>query len=270
MTIDHEPQLLHDARCTSWKTDNPELCDCRDQQGHTPRTGWADGPLCPFDLETTGPEPLDARIVTATAIRIRPGHDNHVVNWLSDVDGEDIPEGASAVHGISTEHAHTHGRPLAEAVDELRTMLELEWSAGVPVVGHNVAYDLTVLARECERFAMRAFTIAGPVIDSIVLDRGVDKWRRGKRTLTATCQVYGIVLSEEDAHTSDADALASARIAWKIAKRYPDEVGNLALDELMEWQRLAHRDWANGLGQYLRRQGKVDDVSREWPLRSAS
>jgi DNA polymerase-3 subunit epsilon len=270
-TID-EPRLEHHGQCVSWKTNNVEDCDCRDDQGHTPRPpagSWADGRLMAFDLETTGKDPLEARIVTATAIDIKPKRKPVVSNWLSDVDGEEIPEEAAAIHGISTEKARAEGRPLREVVEQVRAALEWAWQHGVPVVGHNVSYDLTVMAAECRRLGMPEFKVTGYVIDSIVLDRGADKWRKGKRTLTAACEVYGIQLSAEDAHNSDADALASARVAWKIAKKYP-ELGSMRLDDLQTWQRDAHRTWAEGFGAYLVRQGKVDDVQREWPLRTGA
>lgn len=272
MTADAvEPRLDHDARCPVWRgADVLTGCTCRDDQGKTPRPSWADGPMCGWDLETSGPDPLTARIVTATTVRIRPGIDKHVTNWLSDVDGVEIPEGAAAVHGITTEKARAEGRPWAEVVEEVRLALELEWAAGIPVVGHNVSYDLTVLAAECGRADMAfPFRVTGPVIDTIVLDRGADRYRKGKRTLTAAAQVYGIELSEEDAHASDADALAACRIAWKIARRYPD-IGQMPLDELQSWQAEKHRTWAEGFGAYLRKQGKDDDVSRDWPMRGAS
>lgn len=257
--IDHAPS------CPRWRHERAETCGCR-----TATTSWADGPLCAFDLETTGPDPETARIVTATVIRIRPGQPIAVTNWLTDVGGEEIPAEAAEIHGITTEHARAHGRPLAEAVDEIRVAIDLEWSAGIPVVGHNVSYDLTVLARECDRVGMATpFTVTGPVIDTIVLDRGVDRYRRGKRTLTAACEVYGIELSEEDTHSSSADALAAARVAWKIAKAYP-EIGGMSLRDLYIWQKAQYREWADNFGAYLTRQGKTDDVSRDWPMRSAS
>lgn len=274
---DGTPVLEHDARCPEIAEPmiepDPRRCTCRDQQGRTPSDGvvasWADGPLCAFDLETTGPDPLEARIVTATVVRIRPGRDKVVTDWLSDVDGEEIPAGAAAVHGVTTERAHAEGRPHREVLGEIVTALALEWATGVPVIGHNVSYDFTVVAQECLRSGLDPFQVAGPVIDTIVLDRGVDKYRKGKRTLTASAQVYGVALSEEDAHSSAADALASARIAWKIARRYPD-VGSMPLHELQGWQADKHRTWADGFGAYLTKQGKTDDVSREWPLRGAS
>lgn len=269
MTADAEPRLDHDARCPIWNgADVHTGCTCRDQDGHMPR-GWADGPLCAFDLETTAADPLEARIVTATVVRIRPGQDKVVTDWLSDVDGVEIPDGAAAVHGVTTERARAEGRPHREVLGEIVTALALEWAAGIPVIGHNVSYDFTVVAQECLRAGLDPFTVAGPVVDTIVLDRGVDRYRKGKRTLTAAAQVYGIELSEEDAHSSAADALASARIAWKIARRYPD-VGSMPLHELQGWQADKHRTWADSFGAYLTKQGKTDDVSREWPMRGAS
>lgn len=263
-----EPQLQHDARCTTWKSNDPSLCDCRDEQGKTPAS-WADGPLAPFDLESTGKDPLTARIVTATVIRIRPGSTPEVTNWLSDVDGEDIPEEAAAVHGVSTEHARANGRPQKEVVQEVRAALDVAWSLDIPVVGMNLAYDLTLMAAECDRLGLSPFTVTGPVVDSLVMDRGVDRFRRGSRKLIDMCAHYGVPLSEEDAHSADADALAAARVAFKIARKYP-EIGAMPLRELHAWQQVEHKRWADNFGSYLVKQGKPDDVSRDWPLRVTS
>lgn len=263
------PQLEHDARCAIWNSsDVDDVCTCRDEMGHAPDRSWADGPLLAFDLETTAPDPLEARVVTATVIQIVPRKAPLATNWLADP-GVDIPDEAAQIHGITTEHARAHGRPVAEVVDQVCGALQFAWSNGVPVVGHNVSYDLTVLATESARYALEEFAVTGPVLDTIVLDRGVDRYRKGKRTLTATCAVYGVTLTDGDAHSSDADALASARIAWKIAKRYP-EIGAMALADLQDWQRDRHRAWADNFGAYLTKQGKRDDVSRDWPVRGAS
>jgi DNA polymerase III subunit epsilon len=271
MTLFDEPALQHDGRCTFWTSSNPEDCDCRDAQGKTPREplSWIDGPLCPFDLESTGKDPRTARVVTATVVRVRPGHDTKVTNWLTDVGGEEIPDEAAGVHKITTEHAREHGRPIAEVIQEVRAQLELAWSLNIPVAGANLSYDLTLMAAECERLGLPPFKVTGPVVDCLVIDRGVDRYRRGSRKLIDLCKHYGIALSEEDAHASDADAIAAARVVWKIAKRYP-EIGRMALADLMDWQRNAHRAWAENFGAYLARQGKPDDVERSWPMRGTA
>lgn len=262
----------HDLRCPEFTSPgfepDPSRCTCRDAQGHTPPESWADGPLCAFDLETTGKDPLTAHVVTATLIRIQPGSTPAPLNWLADP-GVDIPDEAAAIHGITTEHARQHGAPLAEVVDQVCHTLVQEWQLGRPVIGHNVSYDLTVLASECARLDLQPFTVTGPVVDTIVLDRGVDKYRRGSRKLIDTARHYGIRLTEAEAHGSEADALAAARIAYKIARRYPI-VGTMPLAALQKWQADRHRQWADGFGAYLVREGKTDDVCREWPLRSTT
>lgn len=265
MTTTDQPALDHDARCVTWASNDPTLCDCRDDTGHTPES-WADGRLLAFDTETTGKDPLTARLVTACVIDIRPRKKPIVTTWLTDVDGEDIPTEATAVHGITTEHAHTHGTPIRDVVDQVAGALQFAFSCDVPVIGHNISYDLTVTAAESRRLALPEFTVTGPVIDTLVLDRGLDRRRRGKRTLTAACEHYNITLGD-DAHSADADALAAARLAWKLAKRYP-LIGTMPLRALQQWQRNAHREWADGFATYLRKQGKPDDIERDWPIRT--
>lgn len=66
--------------------------------------GWLGGDMAGFDLETTGVDVETARIVTA--------HLNGV-DWTVAVD-EDIPEAATAIHGITTDYARKHGSPLTE------------------------------------------------------------------------------------------------------------------------------------------------------------
>lgn len=267
-----DPVTEHDARCPEITepqlAPDPDRCTCRDQDGKTPRRpgpSWADGPMCGFDLETTAADPFEARIVTASIVRVRPGVGATTLNWLSDVDGQEIPAEAANVHGISTEKARAEGRPHADVVAEIGQTLALEWAAGIPVVIFNASYDLTVQAEEHKRLGI-PFAVGGPVIDPLVLDRGLDRFRKGKRTLGVACSHYGVDLSEADAHSSDADSLAACRVAWKIARRYP-VVGEMSLDALMKWQAEKHRAWANGFGAYLRKNGKTDDVSRAWPMR---
>ena len=82
----------------------------------------------------------------------------------------------------------------------------------------NAAYDFTVLANECARYGLQTPT-ATPVIDPFILDKQMDRYRRGKRTLVALCELYGVRL--EAAHTSAADALATIGVADALARRYP-------------------------------------------------
>jgi DNA polymerase-3 subunit epsilon len=271
MTTIDTPRLDHHGQCTSWKTNQAEDCDCRDEQGKSPRPPltWADGPWVAFDTETTGVDVDNDRIVTATAIVHRPGKKLLVRSWLIDP-GVEIPEGAAAIHGITTEHARGHGRPAADGVAEIAAVLQESWSNGSPLIGYNVGFDLSILAAELHRHHRFALRMPGPVVDPLVIDRKVDKYRRGSRKLVDVCRHYGIKLTDEDAHSADADALAAARLAWKIARAYPEQIGSAALTDLHTLQIGWHREWADGFGAYLTRQGKPDDVQRDWPMRGAS
>lgn len=234
---------------------------------------WTDGTLVSFDIESTGVDTETARIVTASVIVIRPGEKPHVGSWLLDP-GVEIPAGATEIHGITTEHARTHGQRADTAIVDITTTLAMQADQGVPIIVYNAPYDLTLLDRECRRYGLATLTdsrmTTGPlrVVDPLVLDRALDKWRRGKRTLTATSAHYGVPISEADAHGSTADALCAARVAWKIGRRWPAQCEDL--DALQVKQAAWHREWATHFAEYLRGQGKpADDVSVEWPLRAA-
>jgi DNA polymerase-3 subunit epsilon len=221
--------------------------------------------MCVFDLETTAADPEEARIVTACVALIGGGMDTTVHEWLVDP-GVDIPAEATAVHGITTDRAREDGMSPVDAVREIAEELCRAWSAGVPVVAFNAAYDLTVLDRECRRHDVSCgFPVAGPVIDPYVIDREVDKYRRGKRTLTAMCEHYRVTLG--DAHNAAADAVAAGRVAWAIAQRYP-QVAGMSLAELHEAQVGWHRERQTDFAAYLRRTGKpTDGVCTAWPQR---
>jgi len=237
------------------------------------RRSWTDGPMVSWDTETTGSDPETARIVTTATVAIRPGAPVAPTEWLVDP-GVEIPAEATAVHGITTEHARAHGAKAEAAVAALVAHLLAEAMQGVPLVIYNAKYDLTVLDRECRRYGLETLTdecwshgVDLFVIDPFVIDRAVDKYRRGKRTLAATAAHYGIELSETEAHTASGDCLAAARIAGKIGRAY-SEVGTLSLGQLQKFQARAHAEWAENFERYLRTKKNEPDavISRDWPI----
>lgn len=102
---------------------------------------WHREPLVGFDLETTGTEPLEARIVTAAVVGLagRDGEPVRQRTWLADP-GIRIPAQASAIHGISSERAAADGRPAREVADEIAETLVGYWRQGVPIVAYNAAF----------------------------------------------------------------------------------------------------------------------------------
>lgn len=233
---------------------------------------WALGPMCAWDTETTGVDTEIARIVTSAVVTIRPGEPKQVVEWLINP-GVQIPDAAAAVHGVTTERAREVGLPAAGAVAAICEALMAALIEGAPLVIFNAAYDLTLLDRECRRYDLPTLheqaAEAGAeifVVDPFVLDRKVDKWRKGKRTLSAVAEHYNVPLSEEEAHTAYGDCLATARVAYKLASTYPN-VASMELPALHEFQKESHFEWAEGFEEYLRRSKPDAVVDRSWPLR---
>lgn len=225
---------------------------------------WHGEPLVGFDLETTGTEPLEARIVTAAVVEVRGGEVISERTWLADP-GISIPAQASAVHGISNERAVAEGRPAAEVAGEIGQVLAGHWARGVPVVAYNASFDLTLLAAELRRHGLPQLGPVGPVIDPYTIDRAVDRYRRGKRTLEAVCGEYGVVL--DTAHDALADALAAVRVATAIAGRH-GVVAALTTAELHERQIAWYAEWAEDFQRFLRKKGNADAVvEADWPLR---
>jgi DNA polymerase-3 subunit epsilon len=262
---------------------------------------WHLGPLCAFDSETTGVDVENDRIVSAAAIRMHEGRLNPST-WLSDADGLDIPAETTAIHGISTEHARAHGKPAKQVVAEIVTVLAGAVEEGLPIVGHNVAFDLSLLDREARRhLGQDLYTALGGqpyVIDTMVLDRLVAPSRRrvsedqGPYQLRTTAETYGLGWSEEAAHGAEYDALMAGRIAWHqghiahlaprdrpqwVRRLHPgrfDKLRDLSLTELHERQILWARLDAEGYQKWLRDPAKSKEkhdanavIDGTWPLR---
>ncbi len=227
---------------------------------------WYAGPLASLDLETTGRGPASDRILAVALYRQEPDRaPEPVVDTLVDPGPEvEIPEAAAAVHGITRERLEQEGAPpLAETLAEVHAALCELAAEGVGVVIYNAPFDWPFLAAELARLDPPHALPACRLIDPLVLDRLVDRYRKGKRTLEAACEIYGVELT--DAHEAGADALASLGVARAIGRRYP-EVGELSLDELQTVQVEAHRTWRDGFNAYLRRIGADRaPVTGTWP-----
>ncbi|MBQ1118465.1 exonuclease domain-containing protein [Streptomyces sp. C3-3] len=223
---------------------------------------WHLGRMAGFDIESTGIDPETSRIVTACIVQVGGQQPTTTANWLTDVDGEEIPAGAAAVHGISTEKAHAEGVDLRLAVDEILGTLTQVILSGIPVVAMNARYDLTLLDREARRYGFTPLADAF-VIDPFVIDKQVDTYRPGKRTLTALCEHYDVRL--DAAHSADADAVAACRVAWRQATRYP-QLAAMTLDELHTAQVGWAAEQAASLQEHFRKKDPATVVEGAWPL----
>ena len=244
--------------------------------GHAPAPALGDGPgwsqrrVVGFDTETTGVDVTSDRIVTA-ALVVRGSLTglSRTRTWLIDP-GVEIPEAASAVHGISTEHARAHGAEPATALAEIAAALTAVLADGTPVVAFNAAFDLTILEYELARHGLPTLTdrlgrVPGPAIDPLVLDRALDRYRPGKRRLGDLAEFYGVVATG-DLHAADVDVDATLDVLGALVRRFP-ELDEVPLQAMQDRQVRAHYRWARSFNEWLVANGfERDPADGSWPL----
>jgi DNA polymerase-3 subunit epsilon len=220
-----------------------------------------------FDLETTGLDVTQSRIVTAFVGVLDP--DGELIEsraWIADP-GIEIPEAAANVHGFTTERARAEGRPAAEVVSEIVERLRDLFAEGTPVVAYNASYDFSLLHHDAIRNGVTPLDTPKPIVDPLVIDKQVDTYRKGSRTLQAACDLYGVDLGS--AHDSEADSVGAGRVFKALQARFgqspemllsPDELH----DAQIEWARAQAESFAKWLatkGETSRRVG--DGI---WPV----
>jgi DNA polymerase-3 subunit epsilon len=254
---------------------------------------WHLGPMAGFDLETTGVDVETDRVVTAAYADLTPGRPPDLWHRLCNP-GVDIPEGATAVHGITTERARADGCAAAELLATTVGLLAGTLKAGTPIVGMNIAFDLTILDRDCRRHGVTPLgelvTDIAPVVDVLVVDKWVDQYRPGSRKLTALAERYRVRL--DAAHNAAEDCLAACRVAWRIGTlaHMPASQLRRAFTDRPDWQFTQPRNrfavlgamplmelhWAQArwraeqaasLEEYLRRTDEGARVDPWWPVR---
>ncbi|MEW2120380.1 3'-5' exonuclease [Streptomyces sp. NPDC005474] len=233
-------------------------------------TCWYEGPLAAFDTETTGVDVETDRIVSASVVvqegpSIRP----RISRWLINP-GVPVPASATAVHGLTDEHLQRNGRWPSPVVEEIARALAEQSAAGRPLVIMNAPFDLTMLDRELRRHrasSLDRWFESAPllVLDPRVLDKHLDRYRKGRRTLTDLCAHYGVTL--EGAHDAAADAMASLEVVRAVGRRFATRLERLSPAELHTLQSGWHAAQARGLQAWFAKSGAPEAVDPAWPLR---
>jgi DNA polymerase-3 subunit epsilon len=220
-----------------------------------------------FDLETTGVDVDSSRIVSA-CVGVLDDRGEVIArwDWLADP-GIEIPPGASAVHGITTERARAEGRTARTVVAEIAQTLRVLFATGVPVVVYNAPYDLSLLDRECRRHGLEPIEAPGPIIDPLVIDKSVDRYRKGKRTLEVTAALYSVPL--DDAHDAGSDAIAAGRVALALLRTFPEEL-DIPLEDLHGRQEIWYAEHAGRFQDYIRsvKGDEAYEADTAWPIRT--
>ncbi|GAA0606241.1 3'-5' exonuclease [Streptomyces crystallinus] len=233
-------------------------------------TCWYEGPLAAFDTETTGVDVEQDRLVSAAlVVQDGAGSRPRSTRWLVNP-GIPVPPAATAVHGLTDEHVQLNGRWPAPVVDEVARALAEECAAGRPLVVMNAPFDLTLLDRELRRHrasSLERYLDGAPlrVLDPRVLDKHLDRYRKGRRTLTDLCAHYGVVL--EGAHDAAADALAALEVVRAVGRRFAARLERLTPAEIHTLQTGWHAAQARGLQAWFTRNGTPEAVDPAWPVR---
>jgi len=224
--------------------------------------------LIAFDTETTGIDEENDIIISASLIRVEKTGVRETQDFLINPGLKEIPAEATAVHGISTEKARAEGVDVREALTKIRDTLEAGWKSGAVVVAMNASFDFTIFLNELKRYGLPTLEI-GPIIDPIVLDRHYDKYRKGKRTLASLAEHYGVSL--ENAHSSNGDAMATARIAYVLIRKHKRAFDAMGKHGLHKLQQNAQEAWAANYQYYLRtmKNEPTAVIDGSWPVRKA-
>ena len=229
--------------------------------------------LVTWDVESTGVDTDNDRIITCF-MRAKDG--DKVVferNWIIDP-GVEVPEGASEIHGMTTEWVRENGRKdIAGAISEISDFLH-SYSVhpdgpNYVIAGYNSSFDLAILNAESKRHLDGSELVLDEArfIDPIIFSRRFDKYRKGGHKLVDIARAHGFEVDESKAHEASYDVEMTEFLVPKMLnlawKNMPKERAGLTpdqfIDKLQVWQAEWKKEWASGLTTYFAKTGKLEE-----------
>lgn len=171
-------------------------------------------PLLFFDIESTGLNVATDRIVEICAVKVMPNGDEEVKTRRLNPTIPISPE-AQAVHGISNED-----------VKDCPTFREIakslaKWMEGCDFAGYNsIKFDIPLLAEEFLRAGVDFDFRKRNLVDVQNIFHKMEQ-----RTLSAAYKFY-CQKDLENAHSAEADTIATYEILKSQLDRYPDKLQN--------------------------------------------
>lgn len=167
-------------------------------------------PLVFFDLETTGINIVKDRIIEISYVKVHPNGKEEVKTRRINP-GMPIPPESTAIHGITDED-----------VKDCPTFKEIAKSLAVQIEGCDLAgynsnrFDIPLLAEEFLRADVDIDLNKRKFIDVQTIFHKMEQ-----RTLSAAYKFY-CEKSLENAHTAEADTIATYEVLKAQLDRYPD------------------------------------------------
>jgi len=187
-------------------------------------------PFLVLDTETTGLDVTNDRVISIGALRLVGGRMYRATSFDRLVNpGIAIPPRSTAIHGI-TDPMVADAPPFAEVYAALDRLL-----AGTVVVGHQVAFDLAMLRRECARHDCR--WTEPQALDTLLLVTCLLP-SLSSASLDAVAAELGV--SIHGRHTALGDSLVTAEIFANLLPRLADQ-GIMTLGQAIAYSRRAKR-----------------------------
>ena len=160
-----------------------------------------------IDLETTGLDPRRDRIVSAAAVPFVGAEPTAALTTLVNP-GRPIPPSSTMIHGIDD-------AMVADAPDEVTAVRGVDaLCAGHVIVGHGLAFDLTVLAR------VRRGTATAPAPLATLCTRRLAAWLHpGWPDVSLDVVAAAVGVSIQGRHTAEGDAVAAGRVLLRLVPR---------------------------------------------------
>lgn len=193
-------------------------------------------PVIFFDLETTGTNVIRDRIVEISVVKVFPDGRREIHTRLVNPEMP-IPEGASAVHGITD--ADVAGQPVFSII----AANLLRYFDNCDIGGYNIIrFDIPLLINEFNRAGMRFDMTGRRVVDAYNIF-----CKLFPRTLSDAYRLFcGKEL--EDAHSAEADTLATLDVVLGQIDKHP-EIGS-SVEELHKFSENTNPDHIDSQGRF--------------------
>lgn len=172
-------------------------------------------PICFFDLETTGTNVAQDRIVEISILKVYPNGNKESKTWLVNPEVK-IPKEVVEIHGISNEKV-ANEPTFKELSKEIYNMIK-----GSDLGGFNSdRFDIPLLAEE-----MLRAEVDFDMKHMVSVDVQTIFHKMEKRTLEAAYKFY-CDKDLKDAHSAEADTLATYEVLLSQLERYPELENNI-------------------------------------------
>lgn len=173
-------------------------------------------PLLFFDIESTGLNVASDRIVEISMVKVMPDGSRDVKTRRVNPTIP-IPEAARAVHGISDEDV----KDCPTFAQLAKSMMA--WMEGCDIAGYNsLNFDIPMLTEEFMRVGLDPKFRERNLVDVQVIF-----YKKEPRTLSGAYKFY-CGKNLEDAHTAEADTMATLEVLEAQLDHYPDLENDVA------------------------------------------